>query len=277
MTIPKKFVYFTWLWLLATLSAVAAEQPLSPLALLGAFPEELAWLDNQVVSRQEHIILGHKFVTGQLAGQEVILTLTGVGKVNAAATTVLLLDHFLPRAVIFSGVAGNLNHNLQPGDVVISQRTVQHDLGDATPSGIENFGVRNPATGVRNPVFFAADSVLLRRTREAVPEVQMERTLPDSSGRIPLVVEGVIATGDLFISSTPAKVDLRRRLNADAVEMEGGAVAQICYQIGVPCLILRAISDHADEHASDDFERYYLTAARNANRVALKLVESLKD
>ncbi len=93
--------------------------------------------------------------------------------------------------------------------------------------------------------------------------------------RLPTVTTGLIATGDAFITSTPKKGELRENLSAAAVEMEGAAVAQICYQFGVPCLVIRALSDKSDENAMQDFERFYPVAARNANRLVLEILENL--
>ena len=239
----------------------------APLAILGAFGEETAYLDSLLVNRQTQEILGLKFTTGELMGQPVVMALTGVGKVNAALTTALLIQNFHPRAVLFTGVAGSLNPDLAPGDVVIAAGTVQHDLADFYADSIVNFGVRNPATGIRNPVVFPADSTWLSRAKLAADQASL--LVADSAGQPPRAVIGLIATGDGFISSTKHKRELRSRLGADAVEMEGAAVAQVCHQLGFPCLIIRALSDRADENAMQDFEKYYRIAARNANRVVL--------
>lgn len=244
-----------------------------PTAILGAFAEETAYLDSLLVNRQTQQILGLKFTTGELMGQSVVVALTGVGKVNAAMTTALLIQNFHPRAVLFTGVAGSLNPDLEPGDVVIGGGTIQHDLADFYADSIVNFGVRNPATGLRNPVVFPADSTWLSRAKLAADQASL--LLADSAGSLPRAIIGLIATGDGFISSTKHKLELRSRLGADAVEMEGAAVAQICYQLGVPCLIIRALSDRADENAMQDFEKYYHIAARNANRVVLGALQHI--
>lgn len=257
----------------AILSHQAYASP-PPTAVLGAFAEEIAWLDSQLVSRNDTTILGLRFATGELADQPVILALTGVGKVNAAITTTVLIEHFRPSGVIFTGVAGSLNPDLEPGDVVVGALTVQHDLGEFRPDSVVNFGVRNPRTGERNPIFFPANSRLLSLAQEASGEAELERC---STEREPVVLIGALATGDGFITASPKKQALHRHLDADAVEMEGAAVAQVCYQLGVPCLVIRALSDRADENALQDFERYYLTAARNANRLVLEMLQRMNS
>ncbi len=245
----------------------------NPTAILGAFEEELTWLIERVDDPQVEQIMGYDFTTGEIEEQPVVLALTGVGKVNAAIMATLILEHFQPEAVIFTGVAGGIGLGCIPGDVVVGTTTVQHDMGDMTPDGIELFGVRNPLNQQRNPIYFSADSTLLELARRAVDAVELERAVIEPKVRNPRVSCGVIATGDTFITSTPKKDELRDYLKVNAVEMEGGAVAQVCYQFNVPCLVIRALSDYSDENADADFEKYYRTAARNANRLVLQILQ----
>lgn len=247
----------------------------NPIAILGAFEEELTWLQKKVENPAEKTIMGYKFTTGEIKGHEVVLALTGVGKVNAAAMTTLIIEHFQPEAILFTGVAGGLNPDLLPGDIVIGKRTVQHDLGDMTAEGIKPFGVRSPITWKSNPVFFAADSALLDVAQKVITKIELEKIETSVGERTPQAITGTIATGDAFMTSTPKKQELNENLDADAVEMEGAAVAQICYQMGVPCLVVRALSDKSDENANADFEQFYQVAARNANRVILEILNSL--
>lgn len=141
----------------------------SPVAILGAFDEEVTLLEKQLVNPKAHTIEGIQFLTGTLNEQNVVIARTGVGKVNAAMTATLIIEHFHPNQVIFTGVAGGLNPDLQLGDIVIAEKTAQHDLGRLESSEMENMGVKNPINGKRNPVFFPADSELLQ-TAEAARE-----------------------------------------------------------------------------------------------------------
>jgi adenosylhomocysteine nucleosidase len=205
----------------------------------------------------------------------VVVAQTGIGKVNAAMTTALLLDHFHPAQVVFTGIAGALNPDLHPGDVVIGERLAQHDLGLLTAAGMTRQGVRNPVDGTENPVFFAADSALVQL---AVSAGQQAASLPIPTGqgeRLPAIRPGTIATGDVFVASSAGKQSLRDGLQADAVEMEGAAVAQICYQQRVPFVVVRSISDSADETAETDLQRFYRSAAANSARLVIDLVTRL--
>jgi adenosylhomocysteine nucleosidase len=244
--------------------------------VVGAFPDETAALLSRLEDRKSGRIREMTFTKGRLADRRIVLANVGVGKVNAAMTTTLLLEHFKPKGLIFSGVAGALNPDLAPGDLVLASATAQHDLGDVYADSIANFGVRNPVTGERNPVFFPADPALLAAAQQAAQNVRLDPIPTGAGSRNPVILTGVIVTGDGFIMSSAKKAELRRRLQADAVDMESAAVAQICRQFGVPCLIIRALSDYADENAQTDFERFYAAAAGNAAQIVAETLRRLR-
>lgn len=253
-----------------------ADAPPEPVtAILGAFGAELELLRGAITNRADRTFLGVSFVVGELEGRAVVLGETGVGKVNAAMTTTLLIDHFRPKEVIFTGIAGGLNPDLLPGDIVIGARTAQHDLGTVTAEGFQNWGVRNPLTGERNPVYFPSDDRLRGLAREAGSEVDLEGLTTTRGERTPRIAEGTILTGDAFVASSSERSGLRTRMEGDAVEMEGAAVAQVCYQHSVPCIVIRSLSDSADEDASEDLERFYRVSAGNSARLVRKIIQLL--
>jgi len=258
------------LCLLLAGSPAAAERPVT--AILGAFDEEVAFLQSQVDSGRTVMVMGIPFTVGTLDSADVVLAETGVGKVNAAMTTTLLIDHFAPVAVLFAGIAGSLTDSLLPGDIVVGERTAQHDLVAVTEEGRERFAVRNPVTGERNPVYIPGDSALIALADRATGLVRLDTLVTSLGSRLPRIVHGTIVTGDAFIASVTEKRALRLDLGADAVEMEGAAVAQVCYQHHVPCLVIRSISDHADASAGDDLERFYRIAARNSATLVREII-----
>lgn len=247
----------------------------SPVAILGAFDEEVTILEGQLVNPKAHTIEGIQFLTGTLNEQNVVIARTGVGKVNAAMTATLVIQHFHPKRVIFTGVAGGLNPDLQIGDIVIAQKTAQHDLGKLESAEIDNFGVRNPINGKRNPVFFPADPELLQLTETVLEGIELNPFQTPQGQRPPRIITGTVVTGDVFVASDAKKTVLHKNLGADAVEMEGAAVAQICWQQDVPCLVIRSLSDNAGASASEDIKKYYKIAARNSAALVTRIISRL--
>jgi adenosylhomocysteine nucleosidase len=244
-------------------------------AILGAFNKEVLIIEKQLTDKNEQKIEGMRFVTGRLYGKPVVAAWTGIGKVNAAMTTTLLLEHFKPKRVIFSGIAGGVNPQLHPGDIVIAAKTAHHDMGILREDGFYNRGVINPLDGWRNPVHLPADKRLLELAEEAAEKVELETIKTSVGTRNPKIIKGIVVTGDVFIASEAKCEELRETLGADAVEMEGAAVAQICYQREVPHLVVRSISDKADETAREDSMMFQDMAAKNSATLITKMVELL--
>ena len=244
-------------------------------AVLGAMPDEVQLLEGHLQGNRTNESLGIKFYTGTLAGRSVVLAYTGVGKVNAAMTTTLVLDHYHPAELLFTGVAGGVNTNLGPGDIVLGAQVVQHDFGEITDQGVHTQPTPNPLTGKANPLYFAATDRLLGLAETAAQSVPWEALLTSQGRRTPRVVRGVIVTGDVFVASPVKSAELQVKFKADAVEMEGGAVSQVCAQQGVPCLVIRSLSDRADAAANLDFEKFFRTAATNSAHLSEAILGQL--
>jgi adenosylhomocysteine nucleosidase len=241
--------------------------------ILGAFSDEVKPIQAQLENKNQGSIEGIAFAQGKLRGKRVAVTWTGIGKVNAAATTALLIEHFRPREVIVCGIAGAINPQLSVGDVVIAEKSAQHDLGLWSDAGVDSRGFDNRLTGQQNPVFFAADEKLLAIALCAGDRVVLKSVTTAEKEMHAKVKRGVVVTGDTFIMSSQKRIDLQKRLGADAVEMEGAAIAQICYQRGIPHLVIRAISDTADEKADKDVNTFQNIAIENAAAVTCKMME----
>ncbi len=241
-------------------------------AILGAFDKEITLLQDKLTQRQEQEIERIKFTSGKLNGSKVVIAWTGIGKVNAAMTTTLMIEHFKPEKVIFTGIAGSVNPQLGPGDIVIAEKTAQHDSGILWPEGFMHQGVKNPFDGLDNPVFFPADEQLLKLAQRAAKQVQLKKIRTKTGEKSPRIVKGVVVTGDTFVASNDKCIELREKLDADAVEMEGAAVAQICYQRRIGYLVIRSISDKADESAVQEKQMFYLMAAKNSAELVAETV-----
>ena len=196
----------------------------------------------------------------------------GVGKVNAAVAVTLLLDHFSPTAVILSGTAGAVDPDLNPGDVVVGTSVRYHDFGTMTADAFVREPTRDPTSGQLDRVLFPAGDELLAAARRAAITFEPSRLADDAVGPAPQIREGAIVTGDVFISSLPLREELRRELNATAVEMEGAAVAQVCARFGVRLLVIRSITDRAEAQATGSYQRNVDLASRNAADLALATI-----
>lgn len=250
-----------------------AYQPIT--AILGAFPPEVEIIRNLIQNSKEHIYQHIRFTEGTLNGQKVVLAQTGIGKVNAAATTTLMLEHFMPREVIFTGIAGGIHPALQPGDLVIATRVAHHDYGTITPDSLMRRNTRNPYTMQENPEYFPCDSQLVLLAQAAAQQVSFDKIKIGTDSAMPKVITGTIVTGDVFVAADKATNYLRRSLQADATEMEGAAIGQVCWQQGVPFVVIRSMSDNANNTASVDVRTFYAIAARNSAALVLGILGKL--
>lgn len=255
--------------------AVDGKTPVT--AILGAFGEEVEIIEAQLEQVQFHTLLGMNIITGRLKHRRIVLAQTGIGKVNAAMTAALVIHEFGPSEVIFTGIAGGIDPNVSPGDIVVAEKVAHHDLVIYTENGFDSYRVRNPLTGRHNPIFLPTDTQLLDLAQKAREGLPLEKIVTDQGDRMPRIVTGTIVSGDAFVASTVKRAELRRRLQADAVEMEGAAVAQVCYQQQLPFLVVRSLSNTADSDVHMDTVRFNEVAAHNSARYVLRIVELLEE
>jgi adenosylhomocysteine nucleosidase len=240
--------------------------------ILGAFPPELVLLKTRLLQPKDTVIQHIHFTEGMLNGRLVVLAQTGIGKVNAAIATTLLLEHFQPREVLFTGIAGGINPALVPGDLVIATQTAFHDYGTLTPGSLKRRATRNPFSMQENPEYFTCDTALVQRAVASAKTVLFDSITVLTGKHVPAVIAGIIVTGDVFVASQPAVQQLRLTMNADATEMEGAAVAQVCWQQKTPFLIIRSLSDDAGNNASALVRNFYEIAAHNSAKLVVALM-----
>jgi len=245
-------------WLLLVTAVMAGE---APVAIIGAMSEEVSLLDAKLTERQSTSYLGLNFIQGRLGKHPVVLVRCGIGKVNAAMTTALLVDRFHPEAVIFTGIAGGISLELGPGDLVIGNSVIHHDYGMVSDKGLTTGPTKNPITEQDNPLEFKSTPALVGLAQRAASGLEFARINPAVKVK---AVTGVIVTGDAFIASPRKGEELRRQFNASAVEMEGAAVAQVCTQSGCPFVIIRSVSDRADSKADIDINKFCRAASDNS-------------
>jgi adenosylhomocysteine nucleosidase len=237
---------------------------------------EVAPIEKRLQDSREMVIRGYVFRLGTLNGRQVVVGRSGVGKVNAAIVATVLIGHFNPSALFFSGTAGAIDPALRPGDVVIGATVAQHDAGVQTAKGIRRRGLRNGVTGALDPLLVPAPEALLAAARRSVQGLTLPRIKTPDGERAPRIIEGVIVTGDVFMADAARREELRSSLGAAAVEMEGGAMVQTCRQFGVSCLVVRSITDRADGQAQTSYEEFIATASENAAKLVAAIIDRLK-
>ena len=225
------------------------------IGLIGAMAMEVEALMAQMSQQKKTTIGMDTFVSGKLFGQEAVLAVCGPGKINAALCAQSMILHFHPAWVLNLGVAGAGEPDVGIGDMVIATAAVQHDV-DTSPIG-DPVGMISKLNMVQIPCNPALRE-RLTRAAQSLPDVKVH--------------QGVIATGDQFVNNGEVRSRIHERYQAMAVEMEGGAVAQACYVHGVPCGILRSISDQADGQSEMDYPTFAKLAAEHSQKVVENLL-----
>jgi adenosylhomocysteine nucleosidase len=228
------------------------------IGLIGAMNEEIELLVKHMEDVRETEKAGIVYREGRFCGKEVVVCRSGVGKVNAAACTQILIDRFHVEAVIFTGVAGALDPALDIGDIVVSTECMQHDM-DVTALGFARGVIPYAETSV-----FAADALL-----QELAYASSEKLFPGRTAR------GRVLSGDQFIASRETVRRLREELQGACTEMEGSAVAQVCAMNGVPYVVIRSMSDKADGSAHVNFAEFTVMASERSYRIVEDMIQRL--
>ena len=229
------------------------------IGIIGAMSQEVAQLKAMLEDCETRHHVGSTFHCGRLHDVEVVILQSGIGKVNAAVGTTLLLDMYQPEAVINTGSAGGFGEGLEIGDVVVSSEVRHHDV-DAVVFGYEHGQVP------QMPAAYLPDAKLVELARQSVEAMNEVR-----------VTEGLIATGDVFMACPELVAQTRSRFPTMlAAEMEAAAIAQTCHLYGCPFVVIRALSDIAgggDNHLS--FEEFLAKAADHSTRMVSGMIQRL--
>ena len=234
------------------------ERMLFVIGLIGAMTVEIQRLKNRMTQVTEETVSGMTFLQGKLEGVECAAAVCGVGKVNAAMCAQTMILRYRPSVVINTGVAGGIGKGIKIGDIVVADFVVQHDmdtsdLGD--PKGL----------------IPGADRIQIPCSQEWNEKIrQAGRSLKGIS-----LYGGTVATGDQFIGSREKLNRLTEEFGAVACEMEGGSIGQVCYLNQVPCTVIRAISDNANDDAHMDYPQFLEMAAANSADLLCRVFQSL--
>lgn len=226
------------------------------IGIIGAMDEEIeSYLCgmNDIIKTDKAKIT---FYQGEFKGRDIVLCKSGVGKVNSAVCTQILLDNYEVKKIIFTGVAGALDPKLEIGDIVLSTAALQYDI-DATSLGFEK-GVIPYA----DKSIFTADKELVKLAEKICNEMEDVK-----------VFSGLVLSGDKFIADSETSSQLYQQYKGLCTEMEGAAVAQVCYMNDIPFLIVRTMSDKANHSAEVNFIEFAKKAADRSYLIVDKIIE----
>lgn len=227
------------------------------IGIIGAMPQEVAILIDLMQEKTQQTIAHCTFYQGKIAGKEVVVMQSGIGKVAASMGATLLLSQTQPDIIINTGSAGGVGANLLVGDVVISTATCHHDA-DVTAFGYEKGQLP------QNPTFFPSDEALLAKLSHVV----------EQNGQ--RVQFGLIASGDRFIQGGKYLEQIKQDFpQVVAVEMEAAAIAQVCYAFATPFVVVRAISDNGDGQANICFDEFLPIASKHSADMIVALLQTL--
>lgn len=232
---------------------------MSRIGIIGAMDEEVEILKEEMNIKEVINIANMDFHVGELHKRDIVLVRCGIGKVNAAICTQILISQLNVSSVINTGVAGAVNQELEVLDVVISSDVQQHDF-DVTGFGYEIGVIPRMETSI-----FKADEALVDKAFEAAKKVLKSQK----------VLKGKIVSGDVFVSSPELKDKLESVFQGYCTEMEGAAIGQTCYLNSIPFVIIRAMSDKADGSAHNNFNEFVKEASNHSKDIVIHMLNQM--
>ena len=230
------------------------------IGIIGAMEIEVVRLRTLLSDKNEQKKGGFIFYTGKLNGNDIVLLQSGIGKVNAAIGAAIMIDNYSPDFVINTGAAGGFPGDLNVGDIVISKELIHHDM-DCTVFGYKTGQVPGM------PASFVADEKLIDLADKCIHKLIEVKTK-----------KATILTGDQFMNNAKATRRIKDAFpSAEAVEMEGAAIAQTCFQFKVPFVVIRSISDIAGQENAVEYEEFVETAAVNSANMVVEMTKELAN
>ncbi|MDX5475209.1 MAG: 5'-methylthioadenosine/adenosylhomocysteine nucleosidase [Bacillaceae bacterium] len=222
------------------------------IGIIGAMQLEIDLLLEKIELRKEYEIAGFPFLTGVINGKEIVVTRCGVGKVNSASCTQILINKFDVNCIINTGIAGSLREDVGVCDIVISTDVTHHDVRKAQMKNLFPF----------QETFSACEE--LKNLAQKICEL---KNINHHCGRI--------VSGESFVKEKMVKDTLIKEYSPACVEMEGSSIGHVSYINKIPFLIIRCISDNADEHASTSYEEFEEIAGKQSASVVLEMIKAL--
>jgi adenosylhomocysteine nucleosidase len=249
-----------------------------PLTLvLGAVPWEVKPLQLQIQELEERHLFGFPFLRGRIEQRPVIIAITGVGKTNAAMISTLFISQLKPTRLLYTGTAARVNHALRTGDIILGKKTVYHDFGSLHANGMLYRKVIGPLPRKPTNYQYVPDQGLLELALAAVQTYQPLEITANGTSYVPQIRPGIICSGDVFGMTEIKLQDIRAKLKADLVEMEGAVIGQVCHELNLPHLVIRGASNLAQENPGNDYKRLGQIAARSAALFTLHVLKQLPN
>lgn len=231
--------------------------------IIGPMDEEVSLITAALEDKHTEVVGGRDYIVGTYQGHEVVLVKSGIGKVCAATAAAVLSAHFKVEILVNTGCAGGIGEGLKIGDIVLSTQMAYHDFD------LKVFGYQRGQVPSYEQ-YFQADHALIAKAQAVA------NTLKQEQGFEPNIFTGVVLSGDQFISDKQKCLDMKADFpHSQVTEMEGAAVAQVCTDFKVPCLVIRSVSDTAQGEAPEIFEQFVQLAADNSAKLVLALIAAL--
>ncbi|WP_018247278.1 5'-methylthioadenosine/adenosylhomocysteine nucleosidase [Orenia marismortui] len=231
------------------------------IGIIGAMDIEIELLKEELDLKDTLNKASMEFYAGELLDKEVVLVRSGIGKVNAAVCTQILIDDFAIDQIIFTGVAGAVDPVLDVGDIVISSEVAQHDID------VTGFGREYGEVPGLDRVFFEAEEKLVNLAKVAGEKVTAKEDIK--------VLIGRVLSGDQFIADREKVAWLESTFGGYCTEMEGAAVGQVCFLNSKPFVIIRSMSDKADGEANISFDEFAKIAADNSYKIVVEMLKNI--
>lgn len=225
--------------------------------IIGAMDEEVELLIKEMKNKKVYNYTKMNFYQGKINTKDVVIVRCGIGKVNAAVCTQVLLDKFDIKYVINTGIAGSLDNSIDIGDIVLSRNSIQYDMD------VRAFGYNIGQVPRMDVLSFDSSEYLIRKTSDVCENIGINNFI------------GTVVTGDTFVSDNNHKERLKKEFSGLCTEMEGAAIGHVCYLNDIEFIIIRSISDKADDSSSLDYKEFEKIAISNSVNIVNNLLKEI--
>lgn len=252
-------------------------EPSDTILILGAVPQEIPPFVDAMDNAERKTLWGIPYWQGEIGGQKAIVAITGIGKTYTASTATLFVTQFSPRLVLMSGTGARVNPALRTGDVIVAATMYEHDYGSLTREDMVYRPFNGPNDGAELENGFSPPTSFMALADAAIASYEAPEVSANGATYTIAARRGVVASSDLFGVTEQRIANLRQNFNTDIMEMESAPLAHICVTLGVPCIVVRAGSNEAQEAPNDDYLRLGPIAARQAALFSLHLLTYLDE